>query len=76
VGVREKENINISACGGRNKHGCTSYHAAKVSATEKNIFTPEPHINRNTSFREKIKQAEIIWLEPIFKMQCRIAGAG
>jgi len=45
VGVREKENINISACGGRNKHGCTSYHAAKVSASEKKIFSPGIHLS-------------------------------
>jgi len=68
VGVKEKENYKCLGLveAGINKAALHTI-LQKGSACEKSIFSPEPPVNRNSPFRKKIKQAEIIWLEPTLK---------
>ena len=36
-------------------------------ATNKSIFNPAPNVNKKAAFRNKIKNPEVIWLEPTMK---------
>jgi bifunctional non-homologous end joining protein LigD len=71
VGVKEKQNYK---CIGLVKTGITRNVLQEILTTakarEKSIFSTEPKVNRNSPFRKKIKQAEIIWLEPDIK--CKV----
>lgn len=40
---------------------------SKARPVRKSIFTPEPKVNKQGPFRQKIKNAEIIWLDPSIK---------
>lgn len=71
VGVKESGNFKYLGLveAGITK---TSLHSILkgAKATEKSIFNPAPNVNKNAPFRKKIKNPEIIWLEPTLK--CKV----
>ncbi|MGN6247358.1 MAG: ATP-dependent DNA ligase [Ginsengibacter sp.] len=42
----------------------------QAKASEKSIFNPAPNVNKNSPFRKKIKNPEVIWLEPT--LHCKV----